>query len=181
MAHNELPLASNIIDVAFSKSGTKIAVLMRDSFSIFSWPLKRRPVASPHLEVTCPLLESTISRPTQIAFLGEGDVFVLRNARARQSTIEMTNLESRLSTVLYRATETEQLLSIFADLGYERIWFSHALQARSPVKYSSIERQSGGDFQINAFQDGPEVDTHWAKAVRISEDKVSAHTSPIYL
>lgn len=178
MAHNELAVESNIIDVAFSKSGAKIAILMRDSISIYSWQVKRRPVASPHLEITFPMLEPLRFRPTQIAFLGEENVFVLRNSRAGQGHIEITNLETTSTAVFYEAAETEQLLSIFTDTGHERIWFSHALQTRLPVKYSSIERLSGVDFQINAWEDGPEVDTFWATAVRNSEDKVS-HAKPL--
>ena len=38
MAHNELSLDSNAIDVAFSKSGTRIAVLMNNSFAIYIGP-----------------------------------------------------------------------------------------------------------------------------------------------
>ena len=74
MAHNELALESNAIDVAFSKSGSRIAVLMNNKLSIYLWSLKSRPVPIPIIESSYPLSDDPASRPRQIAFLDENEV-----------------------------------------------------------------------------------------------------------
>lgn len=172
MAHNELPLDSNIIDVAFSKSGTRIAVLTDKSFSVFLWSLKSRPVAMPILESSYPLSDSPASRPRQIAFLDESEVYVLKESAPNTSHIERTTLETRETRVVYEAAESEQLSSIFPGVGHRSLWFSHASQAGRPVAYSTIDPVDGNEATIVLWSDSPNVDTHWAQAVSISEDQV---------
>lgn len=170
MAHNELILDSNAIDVAFSKSGTRIAVLMNDSFSVFLWALKNRPVPTPILESSYPLSDAPDSRPRQIAFLNETEVFVLKNGGPNNAQIERTTLETRVTKTMHQAADSEQLFSIFPSLGHETLWLSHVSQHGQPVSYSNIEQLSGDEFQVVPWPQSPTVDTHWAKAVHISED-----------
>ncbi|KAJ6135871.1 hypothetical protein N7512_001031 [Penicillium capsulatum] len=171
MAHNELPLDSNIIDVAFSRSGTRIAVLMEKSFSVFLWSLKSRPVPVPILESSYPLSDAPASRPRQIAFLNETEVYVLKDDAPSTSHIERTTLETRETQLVYQAAESEQLSSIFPDVGHQSLWFSHTGQAGRPLTYSSIELGDGSDGVVAPRPESPNVDTHWARAVYISEDE----------
>jgi len=171
MAHNELALESNAIDVAFSKSGTRIAVLMENRFSIFLWSLKSRPVPVPILESSYPLSDAIASRPRQIAFLNDNEVYVLKESGPNSSHIERTNLETRATELVYQAADCEQLASIFAGTGHQALWFSHAPQPTRPVSYSSIEL-STESVDIAPWAESPNVDSHWARAVSISDHEV---------
>lgn len=181
MAHNELPLDSNAIDVAFSKSGTRIAVLMNDRFSVFLWALKNRPVPSPILESSYPLSDAPDSRPRQIAFLNETEVYVLKNAGPNNTQVERTTLETRETKTAYQAADSEQLFSIFPVLGHETLWLSHVGQPGRPVSYSNIEQLSADEFQAVPWTQCPTVDTYWAKAVQVSEDKVRSCPTLLFI
>ncbi|KAL4921235.1 IKI3 family-domain-containing protein [Aspergillus aurantiobrunneus] len=170
MAHNELALDSNAIDVAFSKMGTRIAVLMNDHFSVFLWSLKSRPVPVPILESSYPLSDEKNSRPRQITFINDNEVYILRTRGPNDTCIERTALETRESKIAYEAADSEQLVSIFAGLGHEALWFSHAPQPGQLIAYSTITTPSD-EFQITTWAQSPAVDTYWAKAVRISDDE----------
>ncbi|KAL3481619.1 IKI3 family-domain-containing protein, partial [Aspergillus californicus] len=171
MAHNELGLDSNAIDVAFSKSGTRIAVLMDDHFSVYLWPLKSRPVPVPILESSYPLAEVPDSRPRQIAFINENEIFILKNRGPNNTCIERTTLETRETRVAYDAADSEQLMSIFTSLGHEALWFSHVPQHGQSITYSSIAMPSADETQVTPWDQSPTVDTYWAKTVRISDDE----------
>ena len=181
MAHNELKLDSNVVDVAFSKSGTRVAVLMDRSFSIFLWSLKSRPVPAPILESSYPLSDAPASRPRQIAFVNDNEVYVLKDSGPNASHIEVTALETRLTCTVYQAANSEQLSSIFAGIGHKALWFSHARQAGHPVGYSSISRIDADNITITPWTESPSVETHWARAVSISEDEVSSPRNIIFV
>ncbi|KAJ5176282.1 uncharacterized protein N7482_002159 [Penicillium canariense] len=171
MAHNELKLDSNVVDVAFSKSGTRIAVLMEKSFSVFLWSLKSRPVPVPILESSYPLSAAPTSRPRQVAFLNETEVYILKDSAPGISHIERTTLETRETRVVYEAREPEQLSSIFAGVGYPALWFSHARQPSLPVSYSSVNYVAADQAEITLWSESPNVDTHWARVVSISDEE----------
>lgn len=174
MAHNELPLDSNVIDVAFSTSGTRIAVLMEKSFSVFLWSLKSCPVPVPILESSYPLSDSPSRRPRQIAFINENEVYVLKDSGPNTDHIERTTLETRESRIVYRAADAEQISSIFPGIGHQALWFSHASQPGRPVTYSSIDSIPEEDINVAAWAESPNVDTRWARAVSISDDEVTS-------
>jgi elongator complex protein 1 len=176
MAHNELALDSNAIDVAFSKSGTRIAVLMIDRFSIFLWSLKSRPVPVPILESSYPLSDEKHSRPRQIAFINDNEVFVLRNRAPDNTCIERTTLETRKTKVAYEASSSEQLVSISTSLGHEALWFSNVPRPGQTVAYSRITMPTLDEFRINPWTQSPAVDTYWAKSVQVSGDEVRTKT-----
>ncbi|KAI9371538.1 IKI3 family-domain-containing protein [Aspergillus egyptiacus] len=171
MAHNELSLDSNAIDVAFSKTGTRIAVLMNDHFSVYLWSLTSRPVPAPILESSYPLSEVADSRPRQIAFINDNEVYMLRSRGPNQTCIERTTLETRETKVAHEAADSEQLVSMFASLGHEALWFSYVRQPGQSIIYSSINTPSSDGFQIVPYTQGPAVDTYWAKAVQLSDDE----------
>lgn len=172
MAHNELALDSNVIDVAFSKSGSRIAVLMRNRFSVFAWSLKNRPVPSPILESSYPLSDAPESRPRQIAFLNENEVYVLRDIGPNNTQIERTMLDTRSTNVVHQTVESELLYSIFPAVGHEELWFSHTLQPGMIISYSSAVPVSADSFEVADWAESPAVDTYWAKPVKISGDEV---------
>ncbi|KAL4889007.1 IKI3 family-domain-containing protein [Aspergillus ambiguus] len=170
MAHNEVTLDSSIVDVAFSKSGTRIAVLMKDCFSVFMWSFKTRPVSPPILESSYPLSGAPDSRPRQIAFLNENEVYILKNSGPNSTDIERTTLETRETKAVYHAADSEQLVSIFPDLTDEALWFSHVGQPGQSIAYSTITVDSSNEV-VASYPEGPTVDTYWAKAAVLPEDE----------
>lgn len=179
MAHNELKLDSNVIDVAFSKSGTRMAVLMDKSFSVFLWSLKSRPVPVPMLESSYPLPDAPTSRPRQIVFLNETEVYLLKDSAPGISHIERTRLETRETRVVHRAQEFEELYSIFAGVSHSALWFSHTQQSGFPASYSTLHFLAGDEVEATLWSESPTVETHWARAVSISDDEVNRTHSPI--
>ncbi|KAL2013837.1 hypothetical protein VTN00DRAFT_1362 [Thermoascus crustaceus] len=170
MAHCEVTLDSNIVDVAFSQSGRRIAVLMRDRFSVFAWSLKRGPPPPPVLESSYPLPDAPESRPRQIAFLKDNEVYILNHLEPYQPQIGRTTLETRITKVAYQASESERLYSIFASLGHDRLWFSNTKRP-GPISYSTITPLSNDELDVTVWPDCPGVDTFWAKAVSITEEE----------
>ncbi|KAJ5485004.1 hypothetical protein N7539_004992 [Penicillium diatomitis] len=170
MAHNELELDSNVIDVAFSKSGTRMAVLMGNRFSVFLWSLKTRPVPIPILESSHPLSDLTQSRPRQIAFVNETEVFVLYNSSGT-SCIARTALETRDTRVIYQTQETEELRTIFAGLGHPALWFSHSSRPENTLSYSALNIDHLDDIMSARWTESPSAETHWARAVSLSSGK----------
>ncbi|KAL5342561.1 IKI3 family-domain-containing protein [Aspergillus crustosus] len=171
MAHNELALDSNAIDVAFSKTGTRMAILMNNHFSVYLWSLKSRPVPIPILESSYPLSDEKDSRPRQIAFINDNEVYILRSRGPNGTSIERTTLETRETKVVYEASDSEQIASVFANLGNESLWFSHTPQPGQSVAYSYITVASPDEFQVTPWTETPVVDTYWAKAAKVSDDE----------
>lgn len=172
MAHNELPLDNNAIDVAFSKTGTRIAVLMKDHFSVFLWSLKARPVATPILESSYPLSGAPDSRPRQISFLQDNEIYILMTGGPNNAQIERTALETRETKIAHQAADSEHFFSIFASFDHEALWFSHVTQPGKSITYSSIIPQSVDEFAVTPCTQSPAVDTYWAEVVQVSDDEV---------
>ncbi|KEY76028.1 killer toxin sensitivity protein IKI3 [Aspergillus fumigatus] len=162
---------SNVVDVAFSKSGTRIAVLMKDCFSIYMWSLKTCPVPSPILESSHPLPDNLDNRPRQIAFLNENEVYILRNSGPNSTCIQKTTLETRSTTTVYQTTDSGQILTIFPAVGHEALWFSHVPQPGRPIAYCILKASPEEDVQVDSWDQSPAVDTHWARAVHLSDDE----------
>lgn len=171
MAHHELKLNSNAIDVAFSKSNSRFAVLMKDHFSVFLWPIKNKLVQPPVLESSHQLPEAPESRPRQIAFLNENEVYILRDNGPNNTQIECTALETRSTKIVHKSGESEQLYSIFTAVGHVGLWFSHTLHPGMIISYSSITSSSSHKSEITAWNESAAINTYWAKAVQIPDEK----------
>jgi elongator complex protein 1 len=170
MAHCEVTLDSNIVDVSFSRSGSRIAVLTRNDFSVFVWSLKGRPVPCPVLESNHPLPEAPSSRPRQILFLHESEVHVLINRKPGQCEIQCTTLGTRTTKIVYQTTPIEHIHSIFSSLSHEMLWLSHTHQPGKPISYSTIIPRSKDESLTVGWSDGPNVDTFWAEAIQQAND-----------
>ncbi|KAH8697212.1 putative killer toxin sensitivity protein [Talaromyces proteolyticus] len=171
MAYCEINVDSNIVDVAFSRSGARIAVLTNNNFSIFAWPVKSKPIPAPLLESSYPLSEASGFRPRQIAFLGERDVYILSHHGPFDRCIERTTLETRETTVSYLASEEEHIHSIFSSLERDKLWFSKSSNKSRVMSYSKVMPENGHVLEITPFDDIPTVDTYWAASSSISGDQ----------
>lgn len=170
MAHCEINVDSNIVDVAFSHSGARIAVLTADSFSIFAWPMKTRPVPSPLLESSHPLPQTPNSRPRQIVFLHDSEVFILiQDGPDRR--IERMRLDTRESSVSFAISADEQIQGIFSNIQHDKLWISKSLLRTKGTTYLRGVL-SAEDLQISAFDIAPIAEAQWAASTCISGDQV---------
>ena len=177
MAHSELELDSNIIDVAFSKSNSRLAILTRDRYTVFKWATTTRPIPSPTLESTYPLPEAAESRPTRIALLNEDRVYILRHdRRSNRTRIQQTLLDKHLTDTVYESAENEQVYSIFPSLGHEELWMSRTMRPGTIISYATIISSPAGNSNVTAWEKSPAINTYWAKAVQIFDEKVEETT-----
>lgn len=174
MAHCEVNVDSNIVDVAFSHSGARIAILTQDSLSVFAWSVKTRPLPAPLLESSHPLSQTPGYLPRQVAFLGESEVYVLSHFGPSECRIERTMLETRETTLAYTTSEGERIHSIFSNLEHDSLWFSKSSETSRATTYSNLTLVDGNSLEM-PFEKSPSVDTHWASSIRISGDQVFAH------
>ncbi|OKL58783.1 hypothetical protein UA08_05682 [Talaromyces atroroseus] len=170
MAHCEISVDSNIVDIAFSRTGSRIAVLTTDNFSIFEWSLKSKPVPSPLLESSYPLPQNLNSRPRQIAFLGDSEVFVLIHHDPFDRRIERTRLDTRETIISYTASAEEDIKSIFTSIKHDKLWISKSSETTMGTTYLegvlSPEKP-----EASPFEQAPLVDTHWAASTSISDNQ----------
>jgi elongator complex protein 1 len=179
MAHCEVLLDSNIVAISFSLSGSRIAVLTRDNFSVFIWSL-RRPVTAPLLESSYPLPKAVQCRPRQIAFLNDNEVYVLNHHNPSCRQVERTVLESCITTTVYKAAETERLHSIFANLDHRKLWLSRTHQSAGLISYATIIPTSSNNVAIADWDDGLHADTVCAEATEATANEVRIREFLIY-
>lgn len=180
MAHCEVELDSNIMDVAFSRSGARIAVLTTDSFSIFTWPTDARPLPPPLLESSHPLVQSSQNHARQIGFLHESEVFTLVHYGASECRIERMRLATRESSVVYVAEADEQIQSIFPSISHDKLWISRSSQQKKGTAYLT-GILSSEKMEFSSFEMTPAVETQWAASTLTSDKQVFLHTVDVFI
>ena len=167
----DITLQSNVIDASFSKSGSRIAVLTDEGFSVYHWSPKRKPVAAPKLESTHPFSTPADCRPRHISFLNENEVYVLKHYDASQPVIEMTLLQDQKTAVIYQPTRPEHVLSIFSSIDQDKLWLSRRRKGKS-VAYVTITSNSDGRSADKIWDQSPSPETVWADSVKSTDDEV---------
>ncbi|EGD93877.1 IKI3 family protein [Trichophyton tonsurans CBS 112818] len=165
MALCELAHDSNIIDVAFSKTSAKIAILSATSFTIYTWNLKS---TSPLEATLCSSHAISPSRrPRLIAFLGEDDIYVVTQDEFGGEVVEWTGLQSNASKPVFLPEEGVHISSIFPDSEQEKLWIAHISSSKRIRSYSFIRNNGAEDSSVVPWQDGPATDTSWARAIQV--------------
>ncbi|KAF3491898.1 elongator complex protein 1 [Arthroderma uncinatum] len=164
MALCELSHDSNIIDVAFSRTSAKMAILTATAFAIYSWDLKSTSPLEAKLCSSHPISQSR--RPRQIAFLGEDDVYVTTQDEFGGEALEWTRLEANETQTVFVPEETVHISSIFPDSGQDKLWIAQIIQNQKARSYSFIQN-NGGEASIVAWHESPANDTSWARAIQL--------------
>lgn len=172
MALCELGLDHNAIDVAYSKSGTRIAVLTAEGIIIYSWQLKTLPPPEPKLESLFPFSE-TPGRPTHIVAVGEDDVYVLMQSGTSHSEIRKINLETKESTIVLTATESDRFSFIFPSLEQNTLWIARAVRGQKQLSYFYISNENNSSAAPAPWPECPAQETSWASATASTEKGVS--------
>ncbi|KAK2799452.1 hypothetical protein FQN51_006939 [Onygenales sp. PD_10] len=167
MAAFDVSLDSNAIDVAFSKSSTQFAVLTPTGFSLYSWDLKATPAADPELKSFYPV-SNPGSRPKRIVFLGENEVYVLKQSYS-QDDIEKTVLDTKETTTVYQPTDSIFLSSIFPNIQQTSLWISQEGQNRRAGSYFMTSSDENTGYLSEIPHDGPSQETCWADATQLPD------------
>ncbi|KAK2813112.1 hypothetical protein FQN50_000789 [Emmonsiellopsis sp. PD_5] len=167
MAAFDISLDSNAIDVAFSKSSTQFAVLTPTGFSLYSWDLKATPAADPELKSFYPV-SNPGSRPKRIVFLGENEVYVLKQSYS-QDDIEKTVLDAKETTTVYQPTDSIILSSIFPNIQQTSLWISQEGHNRKAGSYFMTSSDANTGYLSEIPHEGPSQDTCWAYATQLPD------------
>ncbi|KAL5382220.1 hypothetical protein DPSP01_006620 [Paraphaeosphaeria sporulosa] len=94
MSMLQLPLDRNVVDVAFSRSGTRLAVLSDKDVALFAFDLQKRPVTRPSFLWSGDFSEG--HSPRQVTFVGEDQLCVLTDVWDEDETFVWTNEDEQL-------------------------------------------------------------------------------------
>lgn len=169
----EISLDSNAIDVAFSKSGTRMAVLTLDGVFLYTWELKNVSSLNLKLENAFPFTQSS-ERGRQIAFLGDTDVYVLRQRDFSQGEIERIDVTSAEKFPVFEPTDMERISYIFSDLGQEVLWLAQGTKQKKGLSYSVLSTDSSGLPSVTPWAESPGQETSWALATQLANGNVSS-------
>ncbi|KAI2082021.1 putative elongator complex protein 1 [Ophidiomyces ophidiicola] len=163
MALYEVALDYNAVDVAFSNSGTKIAVLANEGFALISWKLGSVPPPEPQLDRFY-AFSQTSKRPRRIAIVGETDVYVLMQDDISLDMIKLLDIDTQNEKIAFASAESDRLSSIFTDLEQNTIWISKTSGGQKATSYSYISRD-GDSTSPTPWYDSPSQAATWASAL----------------
>nr|KMM73499.1 IKI3-like protein [Coccidioides posadasii RMSCC 3488] len=170
MALCEMPLDYNAVDIAFSKSGTKIAVLTSEGIAIYSWQLRTSPPPEPSLDYFYPFPQMS-KRPRHIAMLDENIIYVLMQTDMFSEEVERIDIDTKEVTIVLSSTESDRLVSIFPNLEQSMLWIAQATPGRKHFSYSYISNEGGNDVSPSSWPESPAQETSWAAATTSTENR----------
>lgn len=123
MAFSEIDLQGNAVDVAVSRSASRIAVLHTESVSVYKCNFAIKPVSHPEL---VGIYDVPTTNARQIAFSGDDQLAVVcSEASSAVDTIHQIDLTSEIVSLPYDAPG--KVASIFPRADHENICFEDAL------------------------------------------------------
>ncbi|EGC42114.1 elongator complex protein [Histoplasma capsulatum var. duboisii H88] len=168
MAACDIPLESNAVDIAFSKSSAQFAVLTMGGIYLYNWDIKAVPLADPEFQAFCPILTSS-SRPRRIAFLEENEVYVLTQHGCSQGNIERTDIDSKKTTTIYQSNNSSILSSIFPNVQQNSLWICQRGQNSKAGSYIKLSSGGANGPLTEIPHESPGQDTCWANATELPD------------
>lgn len=162
----QLPLDHNVVDVAFSRSGTRLAVLSDKDVALFTFDLQKRPVARPSL-----LWRNNFSEghsPRHVAFVGDDQLCVLTDVWDEEETFVWANEDDQLvnrGPIL----EPGRVSTIASDVGFSKL----LVNLRNGELTSVVEMRTDGTVQTTPLTNLPSFAPEVKAAVL--EGQVSLH------
>lgn len=172
MALHEISIDYNIVDVAFSKSGTKIAILTTRGFALYTWTLKNTPAPEAKLSFFHSFSQPAC-RPRQIAFIAEDDIYVLMHDDFGQEKVERIDYQTKEETVAFVPEISCHISSIFPDLELNALWIAQIVQHQKARSYSFISEDTTGIASAIPWPESPGNETSWASPVKLANEAVS--------
>lgn len=121
----QLPLESKLVDIAFSYSGTRIAVLSDTSVSVYALDLKKRPITKPSLIYQYNIEDFRPGHsPRQVTFAKDEKLYILTDLWDEEESFiwiasENDNGAGGSITEVIPILHTEKVSSIASDVGGE--------------------------------------------------------------
>ncbi|KAL1960232.1 hypothetical protein VTO42DRAFT_8775 [Malbranchea cinnamomea] len=162
----DIVLDFNAIDVAFSKSSSRIAVLTSNGVSVHSWDLRTVDSLNLKQENFFPFSRSS-ERARQICFLGETDVYVLKQRDFASGDIERIDLVTGKSVSVFQSNDTGHLAAMFSNLEQNVLWLSQRFRQRKELSYSILAYEGTGAPSVTPWVECPAQDTCWALATQL--------------
>lgn len=147
MSLHQLRLDHKAVDVAVSKSGTRLAVLSDKDVAVYSMDITKRPVPKPSVVWRSSTLEGHV--PRHVAFTGDEQIYVLTDSWDEEESYLWASQGEEL---VFRGPvlESGRISSLVSSVDYQRIY----LQFQDGALYEVIadEGQSEGPFQASLVQ-----------------------------
>ncbi|KAF2184333.1 elongator complex protein 1 [Zopfia rhizophila CBS 207.26] len=119
MCLHQLSLENKAVDVAISKSGTRLAVLSHQGIEFYALDMTRRPIPAPELLWRDDALQGHC--PRHIAFSGDDEVFVLADHWDEEDCSLWTSREKQLSRRGW-IVGNGKVSSLFAGLDFKNMY-----------------------------------------------------------
>jgi elongator complex protein 1 len=152
----QIPLDCKTVDVAFSRSGARLAVVSDTDVAMFAFDLQKRPVVRPSLLWTSRFPEDHL--PRHVTFVGDDRLCVLTDVWDEEEAFVWTNEDEQMvnrGPIL----EPGRVSSIASDVDFSRF----LVNLRNGERTSVIEMATGESVQttpitiLSSF--APEVKT----------------------
>lgn len=139
MSLHQLALENKAVDVALSKSGTRLAVLSDTDLAVYSMDLTKRPVPSPQLLWRSDSIQGHVAR--HVTFLGDDQVLVLTDTWDEEESNLWTSQSEEL---VFRGPvlESGRVSSIVSSVDYEKIYMQFQDGALYEVANDDADAQS---------------------------------------
>ncbi|KAI5295661.1 hypothetical protein KEM52_000653 [Ascosphaera acerosa] len=133
MAGHELQLKHAAVDVAFSQSGRRFAVLTGQGVSVYDWRLNRRPTPEPALIRHFPTPVSQ-ARRTRLAMLGENEIVVLGTLAGSKTELTRICIDTGDETTGMYKRDQHRIVSVYPDSSHHHMWYQE-VDAHGRVGY----------------------------------------------
>lgn len=166
----DISLKFNAIDVAFSKSSSKIAVLTPEGVSIYNWGSKTESTLDTKLHLYPSSHPS--ERGRQVAFLDESHVYVLKQCDPAVGMIERISLITNERKPVFESEEAEHLSSIFSNLEQNSLWVAQGTRQKKGLSYSIVSDDENETLPVTPWTESPGQDSGWGLATQLADGDV---------
>jgi elongator complex protein 1 len=173
MSFCEISLEHNAVDVAFSRSSSRIAVVTTGGISIYDWDLKGAAAREPKLINTYNFLKKC-ERGRRIAFVGESYVYVLKQRSLLYGEIEKITLATGERTIVLKCESSDRLSFMFSSLQHDELWVARRTLQKKWQSYSFLSSDPDSASTIMTWDQSPAQETSWALASQLAEENVSS-------
>jgi elongator complex protein 1 len=168
MAHHEIGVGYNIIDVAFSPDTSAIAVLHQGGLSLYRWNINATSSSEPTL-VARVLGEESRNVHTHICFNKDGELLTLCYAGTGKSITQRYGFDHETAQMVEKSANTHDASSIAILSSFEKDGVSYPFaEGRSGDLHSLVF----GDQPLNKFSGFPSF-LPWVEIIEHEDERIA--------
>jgi elongator complex protein 1 len=118
MAFHTLALEANAVDVAISKSGSRLAVLSNNNLAVYALDMHRRPIPKPAFLWQCNAINAQC--PRHVTFIGDEELFCLTDNWDDESCLWRSEGDKMVPQG--PIIEAEGISALTSDLDYKALF-----------------------------------------------------------